>query len=1427
MSSKAALKAVRAALESKDFRDAAEKAKALTRQEPQNYHAHVFLGLACEKLNNNDESENAYIAATRIKADDKTAWQGLLSLYDKQGGSRLDSYHQVVIQLGIILANNDERERCQDLVNKYTKLTNSHGSKAQRKASLMLQLPNSPLYDFLEGRLPHPSHTYLRLIELSEGEEREFINHQIGERRTRLGARIDRVTQEVKREAFEKSGLDQLYRGIIDWTNDDEQRRQYEEKLFHRTYEDLCVSPAEQKEEKKEIVFKAARDMVIIKHPFEPAWKVFLTWQDVKSFSDYDVGHLREYIEFFPESGTSKILKGFLSSELSPFPNDPEAEATGDNGGKQDPALQPEIEHEQNDVKVDKQTAAQDRLILMVEGLESAGNSIIAHRVMADLYLHLEEYESVTNVARKGLANIKELTKLCGVQIPNTSDALNIVLANALIYHQAPRHHPEAKIIFGNILERFPLSCTCLLGVGLILKEDQDYAQAVDFLRRALERDTQNLTIRGELAWCEALNGDLQAGLDRLEGVLEDSKEIQPGNREFASEILYRIGYCQWEIDPSPAARKDRKGAYNSLFASIQANMNFAPAYTILGFYFADYKKDKTRARRCFHKAFELSTSEIEAAERLAKGFADSQEWDLVEAVAQRVIESGKAKPSPGSKRRGFSWPYAALGTVQINKQQYSKSIVSFQAALRLAPHDYHSWVGLAESYHHSGRYVAATKAFEYAKTLESDLSEKEKENVWFSRYMLANVRRELGEYDEAIASYDDVLSSRPGDIGVSIALLQTLTESSAKSLGLGLFNDSAELACRAIKLAQSLVHVKNDIFNLWKAVGDACSHFSHMKSKLVKLSASDCKTLLAVDLDPIAFDLMTDIDGVGNDWLQASEDEETSSVSFNVYAAILAYKRALHVSVQDSHAQAVAWYNLGWAEFLAYREVQPGLTHKDKKSRKFLKAAMQCFKRAIELEAGNADFWNSLGVVTTTMSPKVAQHAFVRSLHLNDRNASVWTNLGALYLLHNDIQLANDAFTRSQSTDPDYALAWVGQGLLALLVGETKEAKGIFEHAFEISNSSEVLPKRQFTLTLFDHLLVNPLASNEVSELIQPFFALHQLCSQNPSDLPFVHLSALLAERMGESADAEASLEAVCAGMEAEYEETESPASLSKYAQANADMARILLARHAYEEAAEKAELALTLSGEEDAEKFDPEACRKLRLSAHLTAGLAFYYTKSWDQAIDMFRDALQEANNAPDVVCLLAQVLWAKGGEEDRSVAREQLFACLENNESHVGATLLLGAISILDKDSEAVEAIEADLNSIMQHDDIDIHERAKLIKLRTTISALGFNAHANVPEDVRRIGEATSAIMLSPGLPAGWLELSNASQDPHAAEMAVTRARQNVPPHSNLDATELGQAYAQSGKTSDSLRAIMVSPWISNGWEELDRHLSALAA
>ena len=131
------------------------------------------------------------------------------------------------------------------------------------------------------------------------------------------------------------------------------------------------------------------------------------------------------------------------------------------------------------------------------------------------------------------------------------------------------------------------------------------------------------------------------------------------------------------------------------------------------------------------------------------------------------------------------------------------------------------------------------------------------------------------------------------------------------------------------------------------------------------------------------------------------------------------------------------------------------------------------------------------------------------------------------------------------------------------------------------------------------------------------------------------------------------------------------------------------------------------------------------------------------------------------------------------------------------------------------------------MITRDDIELHDRAKLIKLLAAISAMGLTEDAALPEKTRRIGEATAAVMLSPGQHQGWMELAAASQSLYPAEMAIERALRSVPPHSTLEATDLSQAYAQTGKAGDALRAIMVAPWKQDGWEELSHAVSGVAA
>lgn len=1281
------------------------------------------------------------------------------------------------------------------MIDRYTEFAKKYGSRQQYKHSLEILLPTCTIYDYLEGRIPNPAYAFIRIADITEADEKEKINKEIGERRTRLGAKIDQVITDVKREVMQGSDLERLYSEIIDWTDEDETRRRYEERLLQHSYDTLAISEASKKSERRERVQNLSQGLVILKHPFALAWKITLEWKDVNELGDLDSGLLTEYIVHFPDDGLSKVLRGYLESEINPFPK-----------------TRTTLEESQED-KDDPPMSSEDRLILMTEGIDESSMSLLSHRVMGEYFLYLNEHESAVAISRQAKVQLQRESHVSGLSLANTADAIDIVLATALVQYKAPRHHPEARELFDNVLLHNPTHTAALIGVGLILEEREDYLGAVDFLEQALKR-TPDPKIRAEIAWCRALLGDYDASIDELEACLPNMQGSESRMKTLRSQTLHRIGVCLWERDTSKAARKDRSGAYARFLSSLQTDVNNAPAYTSLGVYYADYGKDRNRARKCFQKAFELSASEVGAAERLARSFASSGEWELVEAVAQRVIESGRVSSihhvdeiNPGLRQKGISWPFAALGVVQLNQQDYVKSVFSFQSALRSSPQDYHSWVGLGESYHNSGRYVAATRAFEQAQKVTSRTQSGDVQDNWFCSYMLANVKRELGDFENAVVEYREVLLARPKEFGVSIALLQTLIESSWRSVELGFFGRAATLATEAVDVASDISEFRNDAFDLWKAIGDACSIFSYAQVYAKDLPGQKIRALLDAGVRLEEYAILSDLDGINEDVLRRPP-AGTDFLQFSMQAAILANKRAIRVCANDFYARAIAWYNLGWTEYRAHVHASGNANSASKMPLGFLKASVQCFKRAIELEAGNAEFWNSLGIVTTTLNPKVSQHSFVRSLHLNDRSARVWTNLGTLYLIQHDFQLANEAFTRAQATDPDYSHAWVGQGILATQLGETGEAHTILTHAFDIATSSSMIVKKQYALSAFDHLLSSP-SSLSTTNVLQPSLALGQLRCQQPVDFAFQHLSSLFAERTGDFSFAVQTLGKICLELETEYETSESSTVLMRFSQAKSELSRVELAEQNFVSAAENAETALDLSAGDESQG---GAHRKLRLSAHMTAGLAYYYQGSMDLALDMFRNALQETQGDPDIICLLAQVLWAKGGDEERTVAREQLLDCVKKFPSHFEAITLLGVMAVLEEDLDVIEAISMDLHSLQARDNLTLQQQRQITQLVAAIATLQPGKEG---EESSRLSAATTAVMLSPSQPQGWTQLAGLGNEIHPAEMAILTAAKAVPPGGSLSAEDLCKAYAGTNQLGDAQRAIMVAPWISEGW------------
>jgi superkiller protein 3 len=267
------------------------------------------------------------------------------------------------------------------------------------------------------------------------------------------------------------------------------------------------------------------------------------------------------------------------------------------------------------------------------------------------------------------------------------------------------------------------------------------------------------------------------------------------------------------------------------------------------------------------------------------------------------------------------------------------------------------------------------------------------------------------------------------------------------------------------------------------------------------------------------------------------------------------------------------------------------------------------------------------------------------------------------------------------------------------------------------------------------------------------------------------------------------------------------------KFAQAKADLARNYLSTHQYEEATAEAETSLDLTDDDDLPS--GKDVTALRLSAHLTVALAKYYLGDIDDALDAFKRLLQETDAASDVICTLAELLWAKGGPEERAVAKQQLAERVGGRGAGAAAPLLLlGVMVALEEDAGTAEMVRGELERLRAREDVPPAERARVERvlaalLETFEPAGGGGQRRGVLTDAQR------SILLQPASPAGWARLADGFDDARAGDMALLLARRSLPPRGAVGPAELAGMFARTGRVGDAQRAVMVAPWDGRGW------------
>lgn len=229
------------------------------------------------------------------------------------------------------------------------------------------------------------------------------------------------------------------------------------------------------------------------------------------------------------------------------------------------------------------------------------------------------------------------------------------------------------------------------MGRAYVLQYSQRWSEAEALFEKVYELIPddvdEGLRAHEEHAWCVAQQGRLEDACEELQRARDALDELD-GRGVDQARCWWRLGKVFWDMGGTSFllhlkgtqnlietnAGVNKEESFKNFITSLKRSPTFAPAFTSLGVYYAECTSppDPIRASKCFQKAFELDAREVEAARRLAEGFAEEREWDLVEVVARRTIEgeggsSGSEQQATGSRFLPVNaWAWKAVGVVEL-----------------------------------------------------------------------------------------------------------------------------------------------------------------------------------------------------------------------------------------------------------------------------------------------------------------------------------------------------------------------------------------------------------------------------------------------------------------------------------------------------------------------------------------------------------------------------------------------------------------------------------------------------------------------------------------------------------------------------------------------------------------------------------------
>ena len=1267
------LKNAKEALQKKDYELSLEWCQDVLEEDASNYYAHIFIGKNNASLNRNTPALEAYLKALAIDEENLLAWKGMFQIFEAgffdKNVLTYGHFFQLCAKYYEILLSRDEP--CVELVNCIRAFRKEHETDCERDF-LENMIPGQLFAETLGRHFMTPEEVLQKLLNIKIKEE----NSKVSTVRARNAMGLspsdplyNTKLNELAWEIYSKSDVGNIYAKLINVVDDDEKRTTLEEEWFHYKLKVLKSMPPGTKRSKSKELKDMVDDMIIVGHDSNEVWNYYFDWSDFRSLEDFDLNLVSTFIQKFPQDPLANILYAYICSSISKYDK---VKFFKNTWGSQ--TENTEKAEKNGLLKEDDETAflletEDDCLATLLDNIEHAQTSILAHRVYANYAIAFEKYADALKYVLHGISLSMQLSRELDVDMNHTNSDMTLNLALIYTHVDSPKNHQTALQLYSKYLLEHPDSNRAKLGKALIYIEQENWGNADELLKDVVSEERDSAVALSHYSWVKMHLGELDESITNFKKALALFTGMDVPSLKIRSVNMWRLANCYIKKYEECNNSEFLDLSFKYLIESIKCTDDFAQGFSTLGSLYATYYNDPVRAFKCFHKSFSINPGDMKAAEYMVTQFTTDNQWDSAALVCQDLIKSQLVK----RELQVSNWPYRVLGISYLEVQNPEDSIEWFQAALRVQPEDIESLVGLGQAYLQCGKVESALKVFNKALEIEPV-------HV-YSRYFYAVTLGELGSFNESLAVFKDLLAlpAHSQNECFHVSYAKVLVSYAETINSQGFLYKSVDFAAETIETIQHVrVSLRSNNQSLWTLLCRALKLFLSVRSKMDSLPVETIVDIFqTVNLSKVEIHESIIVDCLF---------DETDSLRIVAKCLVLTCKCAFAVVPFDELPRALKsllFYNLGTVQLYAYVILQ---------ETEYRESALESFKRSIAQQSNMVEAWVGLGISCMDVSYKVSQHCFIRALSLSPKDVDIWYNIAILALKNNDHEFALEIFAKSQSIAPEQSLPRFGMALALEISGDATLSAALFKHSYILSNGKSKIAELFYAKTVLNERLEAKNSDSRNVESEQDFVAiLHCLESylkKVPDDVFAVQCSIIALERLQNFEKAEVYVNKLVAIVEENFSQSNDEKELNHYGVIQSQFARIKLGLSQFDEAVETANLSMGILEEHKNEKVYKDAI----VSNYCVLGLAHFFQNEHEKALEYFQNVLNandEQNS--ELVGLVCKALYGVGNDDFKELALSELTDFIGANGFTLKMAILIASITLLEENNGPQELKE----------------------------------------------------------------------------------------------------------------------------------------